>query len=425
MLDKLGTPVQAILFWRKTDDVLAQVEPYFAALHHHGGKLRYQVVDFAMAPELARKHRVGSNGSVLLLQGEGDKEKSQVFRVGNELTDARRPLRKLDGIFQQSFGKLARPERSVQLTVGHAERNASQADHAKGEGTQLMGDVFRRLNLKSDELGLAQGLGSAVPDGAGAVLVVGPREKLMSEEAQTLLDYVRKGGRLLLMIDPDVDDGLSPVLDGLGVARLPGVLASEKNHMEHAHDASDNTLVFSNSYSSHPTVTTASRYQNEVASIFVAGAALTKSTAQPSGLKPNVTFPLHSAPGFFRDLNGNFKRDPDEPEESVDMVAAVTLAGQANGPEGRAVIIGDGDFMTDKVAGNNGNVLLFVDSLAWLIGNEELPSEVSSEEDVPLQHTREKDKLWFYATTFGVPMPVAGLGWWVARRRRRRSETGT
>ena len=86
------------------------------------------------------------------------------------------------------------------------------------------------------------------------------------------------------------------------------------------------------------------------------------------------------------------------------------------------MIIADGDFMTNKVAPNNGNMLLFVDTMAWLVGNEDLSGEVTSEEDVAIEHSREKDKLWFYATTFAVPAPILGLGLWVARSRRRRAE---
>jgi uncharacterized protein (TIGR03382 family) len=81
--------------------------------------------------------------------------------------------------------------------------------------------------------------------------------------------------------------------------------------------------------------------------------------------------------------------------------------------------------MTDKVGGNNGNVMLFVDSLAWLIGNEELNAQVSSEEDVPIEHSRAQDKLWFYATTFAMPLPLLGLAAWVSRRRRRPVEAAT
>jgi hypothetical protein len=161
------------------------------------------------------------------------------------------------------------------------------------------------------------------------------------------------------------------------------------------------------------------RHQREVATVFVNGGALKASTAQGEP-KPKVTFPLRTSAEFWRDLNGDFARNGDEKTETVNLMAAVTL--KAGDDEGRAVIISDGDFMTNKVAPNSGNMLLFVDSLAWLIGNEDLSGEVSSEEDIAIEHSSEKDKLWFYATTFAVPAPIALLGVWVARSRRRRAE---
>ncbi len=421
MLEKLQSPVKALLFYRRTDDALGQLEPYFASLAKHNKKFSYQVLDSALVPELARKHRVSGNGSVLLIQGEDDKQKAQAIKIGIELTEARAQLRKLDSLFQQNFGKLVQPERSVQLVVGHGERNAKQEEGGeRGDGTKVLDEVWKRLNLKTTKLGIAQGLASAVPDGSGAVVVMGPREKFMPEETQSLLTYVRKGGRLLLMVDPGADDGLDPLLEGLGVRRQAGTLASTKSYMRRRYNNTDRVIVYSNKYSSHPSVTTASRYQSEVATLFVSGVGLEKSPAANVEPKPSVTFPLRSGIDFFRDLNGNFEKDANEPDEAVNLVAAVTVT-EKGGAEGRALVIGDGDFMTDKLAANNGNLMVFVDSLAWLIGNEELNAEVSSEEDIPIEHSRDKDKLWFYATTFAAPMPLLGLGMWVARRRRRRS----
>jgi hypothetical protein len=428
MLDKLETPVRAVLFWRKNDDVLQPTEPYFAALAKHSKKLTYEVLDSAYVPEMSRKHRVRGNGSVLLLQGEGEKEKGQSFNVGDELTEARPNLRKLDTLFQEAFTKLAKPERSVALTVGHGEFNAtSDTDDAptKGDGLRVMDQVWTRLNIKNTRVSVSDALAGNFAKDVGAVMAVGPKQKFLPEEVTTLLSFVRAGGRLMLMLDPNADDGLDPLLAGLGLERRPGVLTSEKFHVTRAHDDTDKTLVFSNRYSSHPSVTTASRFSNEIATIFVGGVGFTRNPSNKLVPAPKITFPLRTGPGFFRDLDGDFKQDENEPEESVEMVAAVTVSEKEGAPEGRVIVIGDGDFMTDKVSSNNGNVMVFIDSLAWLIGNEELSAEVSSEEDVPIEHSREKDKLYFYATTFAVPLPLLALSVWVARRRRRPAENAS
>lgn len=429
MLDKLEAPLRVVLFWRKNDDVLQPTEPYFAALAKHSPKLSYEVVDSAYVPELCRKHRVRGNGSVLLLHGEGDKEKGQSFNVGDELTEARPQLRKLDALFQEAFTKLTRPERAVALTVGHGEFNAKSEDDGaanRGDGLRVLDQIWTRLNIKTSNLGVSDALAGNVGKDVGAVISVGPKQKFLPEEVASLLSYVRGGGRLLLMIDPNADDGLDPLLEGLGLQRRPGTLASEKFHVSRAHDDTDKTLVFSNRYSSHPSVTTASRFSNEIATIFVGGVGFARAPADKKLTPtPKVAFPLRSGPGFFRDLDGDFKRDENEAEESVEMIAAVTVNEKEGAPEGRAIVIGDGDFMTDKVSTNNGNVMVFIDSLAWLIGNEELGAEASSEEDVPIEHSRDQDKIYFYATTFAVPLPLVGLAVWVSRRRRRPAENAS
>ena len=84
------------------------------------------------------------------------------------------------------------------------------------------------------------------------------------------------------------------------------------------------------------------------------------------------------------------------------------------------IIIADGGFANDGLIRNSGTALLFVDSLRWLIGEEEITGDLSSEEDVPIEHRKDEDRLWFYATSFGLPLPILLLGLWIARRRRRR-----
>jgi hypothetical protein len=420
MVERLDKPLKVLLFFRTGSDVLEQIKPYFAALAKQSKKLTYQVADVALSPELASKHKIRDNGHVLLLQGSGEQQKGEFFRVGIELTEARTTLRKLDGTFQQTFRKIVRPERLLYLTVGHGERNAKSSEVAGPDGTAVLDEILKRLNLRSQNLGLSNGLGGAVPTEASAVLIVGPTEKFMPEESATLLDYVRKGGKLFLMLEPDKDVGLGPLLQGLGVEMLPGIVLSETQHMRRAHNNSDRGIIFSNRYTSHPSVTTVTRHQREVATLFVNGGALKQSTAKADN-KPKVTFPLRTGPEYWRDLNGDFARDGEEKNETLNLMAAATLPVKDD-VEGRAVIVSDGDFMTDKIAPNNGNALLFVDSLAWLIGNEDLSGEVSSEEDIAIEHSREQDKVWFYATTFAVPAPILLLGVWVARSRRKRSE---
>ena len=59
--------------------------------------------------------------------------------------------------------------------------------------------------------------------------------------------------------------------------------------------------------------------------------------------------------------------------------------------------------------------------MQWFLGEEQIIGDTATEEDVPIEHTRDEDKLWFYATSFGAPLPLLILGIWIALRGRRRT----
>jgi hypothetical protein len=166
-------------------------------------------------------------------------------------------------------------------------------------------------------------------------------------------------------------------------------------------------------------VTIASRNASQLATVFIHGGALARYEGSEQVPGVSVDFPVRTGDGFFRDLDGDFERGSSEPNEQLNMIAAVTVRNEG-GEEGRAVLVADGDFVTDQVIRNPGNALVFGDAIQWLIGQEQIVGDVSSEEDIPIEHTPEEDRYWFYGTSFGVPLPLFGIAIWIGLRRTRR-----
>ncbi|QQR90639.1 MAG: Gldg family protein [Myxococcales bacterium] len=419
-----GDPVRVVLFYPKVSDVLGQMTPYFESIDKASSKISVEIKDHALAPELVKQHRIRGNGIVLLLQGDGKNAKAQSFEIGDDLELARGKLKKLDEHFQQNLTKLTRPPRSLHLSVGHREySSAGQDGDAPGQRTQNLQTLLGRFNISTKELGLAQGLAQEVPADTRAIAILGPREAFLPEEAQALGRYVQHGGRVLVNVDPDSETGLEPFFSLLGIKVEQGILNSKKQHMRRSFTPADHEIVFTNNYSSHPTVTTASGHSREAATVFLRGGALSRleEKADAISLKPSVIFPMRSGIDSFLDLNDDHEQNGNESSKSYNMMAAITV-NQPKGEEGRVVVIADGDFATDQLIRVPGNTLVLVDSLRWLIGEEEIAASLTSEEDIPIEHTRDEDKIWFYATAFGLPLPLLALGIWMARRRRRRSE---
>jgi hypothetical protein len=158
------------------------------------------------------------------------------------------------------------------------------------------------------------------------------------------------------------------------------------------------------------------------------GAGALKLLPAPEGLKVQAI--VNSMPGTFVDLNHNFRFDPPaERQENAVFVAAVSPSQapsppSAPGPGKPAgpylLVYADADIASDALVSNRANGMLVSAGLEWLSGQEPAGAP-NTEEDLPIQHMRGDEWLWFYLPVVAVPLAVLGAGLW---RLRRKSQAG-
>lgn len=414
----LNEPLEVTLFFPPANDVGQQVEQYFRELEKESPQLRIQLLDQAVEPARARELGVSNNGTFVLSR-EGRRE---MYTVPLELDRARGQLQRLDQEVYQRLRQVARPRQVLYFTSGHGERALTRANpDMPGQRAPIsdLAELLRTQNIEVRSLSLADGLGVEVPKDATMVAVVGPTKDFLPEELNTLREYAERGGRLWLALEPD-GPALEPLLQALGVKLLKVPLANDQVFFRITRQQSDRANLGSNGFSSHPAVTTLSQLGQQVAVAFLGAAALEPTMPPPNGLSADVSVRAHEA--TFQDANGNFNPDPGEQRNSWPLVVAVEKQPAGEGKQGlRAVVMGDAEALTDGVLGNPGNAYLAVDTVRWLSGEEALAGAVTTEEDVPIQHTREQDVVWFYSSVFLAPALVLGAGFFVTRRRGRRT----
>lgn len=260
---------------------------------------------------------------------------------------------------------------------------------------------------------------------------------------------------------------LAKLAEIVGLKFSSNVLVNERNHVRLRGDNSDRARLVSNSFSSHASVSTLSRNSPRAAVVMFGSGSL----EQAPGFKGRADFTVRSMTGTFDDKNRNYEFDKgNESQKLYNLAAAVTRP--ANGNESaekageehaghdhddeakgdnakgdnakgdkakddkakddkakksdvremRAFVLADADAFSDFVMGEvMGNQVLFVDAVRWLVGEESFSGPPNTEEDVRIQHTKQEDLVWFYASIFGAPGLVLAAGVLVSRRSRRAS----
>ena len=239
--------------------------------------------------------------------------------------------------------------------------------------------------------------------------------------------------------------GAAAAMDLAGVVGLTfaaDALANDKHYVPVRYNESDRICLVTNSFSSHASVTTLSRNSGRAAVVMFGAGSLDKGKAAGDA---KIDFTIRSMSGTFRDKNRNYREDADEKGGGVfNLAASISKPIKAGASaerapdekaggkdkakdkdkskdahEFRAFVLADADALTDLVMGRVvGNQVLFVDALRWLVGEESVQGLPNTEEDKRIEHTKQVNLGWFYATIFGAPALVLGLGLFVSLRSR-------
>jgi ABC-type uncharacterized transport system len=465
MIESFTEPLKVTAFFPDVSEVRAEVSSYLTDLTRGVPNVELSIVDRYLEPKLAKDMKVFSDGTIVFTKGETTK----TLTVGSEMQSARAKLKTLDRDVQEQLYKLLRSRRIAYLTVGHGEMNAANdQDKGKGRSAEIVQEILRSQNYQIRTLGLAQGLGREVPDDAEVVFVLGPTEPFAPEEIDALKRYAERGGHLFMALDADsvtnelppatgqteeaavqpaaatgtpaiatgaaLESGLSELAKVVGLSYSSTLLANDSHHVRRRANNSDRALLISNRFSSHASVSTLSRNATRAAIIFARSGSLGPLGTQ--GFK--VDMALKAMGGTFGDSNQNYDFDKDaEKKDTYNLAAAVSLpvstpakpdAEKKDGEavpanEMRAFVLADADSMSDLLLSNFGpNRLLLMDAIRWLGGEDSFAGEVNDEEDVRIEHSKQKDLVWFYSTIVGMPALVLGVGLTFARRARRTSK---
>jgi ABC-type uncharacterized transport system involved in gliding motility auxiliary subunit len=313
--------------------------------------------------------------------------------------------------FSDALVRLARGgTRLVAFVTGDGERDAG------GTNAADLGDFVKLLSargVRALPLNLAEA--AEVPRNADLVVLASPQAALPPASVQKLRDYIADGGNLLWLTEPGGDDlGLAPLAQTLGIKRLPGTLFDAQG----AAAGGDPRMLVATRY---PEQAITDGFRTNT--VFARAAAL---AALPDAAW-NVQPILQSGPGSWNraampeSVQAASGPGPDDLKGPLTYGYALSrLSPSPARNQQRAVVIGDGDFLSNAYLADAGNLAFGERVFDWLLGDDALAGTPQPAPDTLLKPGR----VQLGALTFGylVALPVIliliGLatGW---RRRRR------
>ena len=443
MVASSSEPIKALLFFPDANDVKDQVRSYFQTIASATGRLTVEVHDRLTDAELAGKYKAVKDGTVVLVRGTGDKEKTQTIDIDPDIARARSStskLRNLDREVNSSLLKVLRDKRKAYLMVGHGEINDQESLPAelKARIGQHNTTIFKKrladLNYEVKNLGLLD-LAKDVPEDATVVLALGPTLPLQPAEAASLERYLDRGGHLLYALDPARSSSLGELEGKLALKMLPGHLTDEEKFVPLRRTLSDRRTVLTTQFSAHASTTTLSRSTDHPLVLNDAGALDDAPYTGKADKAPKKTFTIRSMDSSFLDLNDNFAFDSgSEKKQRYNIAAAVEGAKDGTKDGYRALVYADVDLFADLLVRDPlGRPLMLMwadlvgggvieDVIHWLGGDEAFSGEIVTEDDKPIQHTKNEDVVWFMLTLIGFPLVVLAGGLVLTTRRRRGSK---
>jgi len=333
----------------------------------------------------------------------------------------------------------------VLFTTGHGERSLDDFD---GSGLSRISDLLGKENLGLESwASLGQ---QDVPAGTDLLVVAGPQVNFVQPEIDAFDRYLDGGGRMLVMLDPTLDEkgglvetGLEPWLAGRGVEVGDDLVVDPSSTLPFF----GAETIFVRAVGAHAIVR--SLEQADYPVIFAMSRSV-KAGAVPADLEAKTLLETSVEGWGERDLanlRGVEKGDDDTPgpvsvavavggagekpagldEEELDDAAAAgeespdaAAEESADAPKWRLVVFGDSDFATNSQLANVGNPTLVANAFNWLLERKNLLGiGPKKPEQVRLTLTPGQLSAITWGALAGLPLLaiVAGVTVWYRRRR--------
>ncbi len=370
LLESLPDKIQITAYIKKDPALRSQISQLVDRYKRHKPDLTLTYIDPDSQPEKTRELNIASTG-IILVEYQGRTEKL-AFIDESSLTNALLQLANAN-------------ERWVTFLTGHGERSP---DGIANFDWGQFGKELDRRKIRAQTINLATM--PAIPDNSALLVITAPAVPLLAGEIDLIKQYIRQGGNLLMLADPD-NLQLAILQKHLGLHQLKGTIVDSRSKL---YGIDDPSFVLVSEYAPHPITR-----GFQTITVYPVTAAL--EIGEETDFQTEAL--LSSAPQSWTEtgtMAGKILFDADSDEKQGPLTFAYALTRDIDKKtQQRIVVVGDGDFLSNAYIGNVGNMDMGLRMINWLIHDDrfiDIPAKTTTDKSLQLsQTTVAHNRLWF------------------------------
>ncbi len=197
---------QPVKVWLFVKDPNPRDKDLLENYSRYNENFEFEFVDPDTNIGLTKRFNVQSLGDVYLEYGD----KKQLAQTLIEF-NTQQPLSEIE--LTNAIEKIKRDYTpTVYFLQGHGEYSL---EASQGDSISIAVNSLKNKGYNIEPLNLVTL--SKIPDDADTIIIAGPQRKLFEQEVQALEDYSDQGGNLLILLNPNLETGLEPLLEKWGV----------------------------------------------------------------------------------------------------------------------------------------------------------------------------------------------------------------
>ncbi len=428
VLSNLDRDLKVVIFDRKDSAQVAL--DLLTEFGYHSNHISVEVVDQEAEPAKTSKYRTSTEANIpfgTIVLDAGNKVERVTFATEQDLVNA-------------IIKVIKEEKKNIYFLEGHGEKDIDDTEI----GVSIIKTKLEESNYQVAKFHPLQSMTEGkiqFPEDATALIIAGPQRDYLPAEIDALRDYLNAGGKVLFLIDPE-NQGEKPNL----VALLKDFNVVMENNV--VIDVSGVGQLFGfgpevplvASYSAHPIT---EKFAN-APTVYPFVRTVDSSDSMAEGITVDAL--VSSSPNSWAEedfdalAEGSVSADDGEREGPLDLAVAITIevekpseppetdsendpadgSSDAATPQGRAVVVGDSDFIADSLVGAPvANLDLFINMVNWIAEDEDLISIRPREaDDRRIFLNAQQQKNVAYLSLLFIPglVLVAGISVWWGRR---------